>query len=232
MAQVTLWGASYSDVPAVELPKTGGGTARFDDTTDADATADDILSGKTAYVNGEKITGTGSGGGSVTQDQDGFIVLPPDGGGTPTVGGLEYETGSWTPGVDIARGQINFSGTHSVPPMYVALSDSTGTAISTTSTNVCCAFVDFYRLTGSATDMGASGPRYGLATYTYRSSGTNTSQAVNAITTTSDSDSASSVYHSKYWVTSTSFYPYSNSDSRYWKAGRTYKWIAVWPPTT
>lgn len=30
MAQnITLWGASYSDVPAVELPKTGGGTATF-----------------------------------------------------------------------------------------------------------------------------------------------------------------------------------------------------------
>lgn len=31
MAQITLWGASYSDVPAVDLPKTGGGEARFID---------------------------------------------------------------------------------------------------------------------------------------------------------------------------------------------------------
>lgn len=32
MAQnITLMGASYSDVPAVDLPKTGGGTARFRD---------------------------------------------------------------------------------------------------------------------------------------------------------------------------------------------------------
>ena len=29
MANVTLWGASYSDVPAVTLPQTGGGTVTF-----------------------------------------------------------------------------------------------------------------------------------------------------------------------------------------------------------
>lgn len=63
MAQnITLLGASYQAVPAVKLPKTGGGTAQFDDTTDATATAADIAQSKTAYVNGQKITGTASGG--------------------------------------------------------------------------------------------------------------------------------------------------------------------------
>ena len=33
MADVTLLGASYTDVPAVDLPQTGGGTARFYDGT-------------------------------------------------------------------------------------------------------------------------------------------------------------------------------------------------------
>ena len=31
MANVTLWGASYTDVPALDVPATGGGTARFID---------------------------------------------------------------------------------------------------------------------------------------------------------------------------------------------------------
>lgn len=64
MAQtISIAGASYPDCPAIEVPKTGGGTAVFVDSSDADATAADILAGKTAYVGGVKLTGTGSGGG-------------------------------------------------------------------------------------------------------------------------------------------------------------------------
>lgn len=61
-------GASYPDVPSVLLPKTGGGTAQFDDTTIATggASAADIASGKLAYVNGVLLTGTGSGGGGAS----------------------------------------------------------------------------------------------------------------------------------------------------------------------
>lgn len=55
---VTLMGASYSDVPAVQLPQTGGGTATFTDTSDASADASNINSGYSAYVNGTLINGT------------------------------------------------------------------------------------------------------------------------------------------------------------------------------
>ena len=64
MAQnVTIMGASYSDVPAVTLPKTGGGTARFTDVTPTTATDSDVASGKIYFKSdGTQSTGTSSGG--------------------------------------------------------------------------------------------------------------------------------------------------------------------------
>ena len=47
----------YNNVPEVDIPLVGGGTAKFMDTSDANAAAGDMLSTKTAYVNGSKITG-------------------------------------------------------------------------------------------------------------------------------------------------------------------------------
>ncbi len=65
MAQdITLLGASYSAVPAVLLPKTGGGTASFTDVTDTTATAADVAQGVYFYTAaGVRTAGSGSGGG-------------------------------------------------------------------------------------------------------------------------------------------------------------------------
>lgn len=65
MAQnITLLGATYSAVPSVLLPKSGGGTASFTDVTGTTATASDVASGKIFFAaDGTQTTGTASGGG-------------------------------------------------------------------------------------------------------------------------------------------------------------------------
>lgn len=70
MAQnITLLGASYSAVPAVNLPKTGGGTATFTDVTDTTATAADVATGKYFYTAaGVRTQGTNSGGGGTSKN--------------------------------------------------------------------------------------------------------------------------------------------------------------------
>lgn len=90
MAQnITLLGASYSAVPAVQLPKTGGGTATYTDVTDTTAAAADVAQGKYFYTAaGVKTEGTGSGGGggvTVTDEPNATgITCVITSGGSPT----------------------------------------------------------------------------------------------------------------------------------------------------
>lgn len=66
---ITLWGATYSAVPAVTLPKSGGGTATFTDVTDTTAAAADVAVGKYFYTaSGVRTQGTNSGGGGESKN--------------------------------------------------------------------------------------------------------------------------------------------------------------------
>lgn len=60
MAQnVVINGVTYQNVPSVEIPKSGSGTAAFYDTSDATLdSGNKMLSGNTAWANGVKYTGT------------------------------------------------------------------------------------------------------------------------------------------------------------------------------
>ena len=56
MAQnVIINGVQYENCPEVDIPKVGGGTAEFYDTTDADAAQGDVLTGKYYYKDGKKV---------------------------------------------------------------------------------------------------------------------------------------------------------------------------------
>ncbi len=67
MAQnVVINGVTYSDVPEVNIPKSGGGTAKFYDTAGADASASDILTGKTAFGPSGSVSGSMANNGSTS----------------------------------------------------------------------------------------------------------------------------------------------------------------------
>lgn len=94
MAQnVIINGVTYQSVPQVNIPKVGGGTAKFMDTGDATATASDILSGATAYINGVKITGQISGKSAETF--------------TPTTSDQTIASGQYLSGTQTIKGDSN-----------------------------------------------------------------------------------------------------------------------------
>lgn len=67
MAQdVIINSVTYADVPEVDIPKSGGGTAKFYDTAGGDAAAGDILSGKTAFGASGSISGSMANNGSTS----------------------------------------------------------------------------------------------------------------------------------------------------------------------
>lgn len=177
------------------------------DVTDTTATAADVALGKFFYdAAGIKTEGTGSGGGS------GF--------------GTDYEEGTYTPSQDIAMPTISFARTHTSAPTIVLMIDTNNNGVSNSS-NIGFLFFDAYKLYGAKFPYGTSSTACALILYSYLLSNTFTFGGHRTEYSYEDPGSESAGY-TRYWATESSFRPYSRSTSRYWRNGRTYKWIAIW----
>lgn len=189
------------------------------------------------YITGSTITGTAVTvsaselvSGSETKTANGTydvtnlasLIVNVSGGG-----GLTYEEGTYSPAEDIAKPTINFTNAHSKPPCIIAMSDSTGTGYYSANTNLVFGFFDTYQLTGEGYPYSSSVLRYGNAFYAYRTSSAITTGGKPLEHNYTESGSSGQEY-SRYWADESSFRPYSGSTSRYWRTGRTYKWIAIW----
>ena len=80
MAQnVVINGVTYQNVPEVDIPKSGGGTAKFFDTADADLEAAHLLTGQTCYGAAGAVQGSipnnGSAGGNIST-KAGTVTIP------------------------------------------------------------------------------------------------------------------------------------------------------------
>ena len=76
---IIINGVTYSAVPEVDIPKSGGGTAKFYDTSEADAASSDILNGKKAFGTSGEITGNMANNGSTSgtiSTKNGTVTIP------------------------------------------------------------------------------------------------------------------------------------------------------------
>lgn len=80
MAQnVVINGVTYQSVPEVDIPQSGGGTAKFYDTSGATASAANILTGTSAYGASGEVSGSmannGATGGTIST-KAGTVTIP------------------------------------------------------------------------------------------------------------------------------------------------------------
>lgn len=95
MAQnVVINGVTYQNVPEVDIPKSGSGTAKFYDTATADISAGDVLTGKTAFGATGSISGSMANNGSTSgtiSTKAGTVTIPQGytSGGTVSISATE-----------------------------------------------------------------------------------------------------------------------------------------------
>ena len=95
MAQnVIINSVTYQNVPEVDIPKSGGGTAKFYDTVSADISAGDVLTGKTAFGSSGEVSGSMANNGSTSgtiSTKAGTVTIPAGftSGGTVSISSTE-----------------------------------------------------------------------------------------------------------------------------------------------
>ena len=173
---------------------------------DANLVAGNIKSGTTIFG----VTGTYSGGGG---------------------SGLEYEEGTWTPSEETGYPTILFAKNHDTLPTMVSLTDI-GEGFTPTGTTAVTVwqYYDAWKMAGHGFPSSSNTLAYSYIDifYVSKSGGIGSTRVT---TSHNSSETGSDAQYPSYYVSTTAFMPYTNG-SRYYKAGRTYKWIAVWYPTT
>lgn len=76
---VIINGVTYSNCPEVDIPKSGGGTAKFYDTNEATIASGDVLTGKKGFGPNGEVSGSMANNGSTSGEIDtkaGTVVVP------------------------------------------------------------------------------------------------------------------------------------------------------------
>lgn len=152
-------------------------------------------------------------------------------------GGLEYETGIWTPSEDTIHGEIFFQKPHEKAPFFsiVFRDDYSGEKIpGTIGVEITTSLYDLYGegvpyQRGNQIDYGYS------TKYYYGSTQTNVVATTPLYKNPEDTSVEPDRFNVRFYLNNEKIMPYGNQPSQqqywdYYRAGIRYKWIAIWAP--
>lgn len=131
--------------------------------------------------------------------------------------GLEYEEGTYSPSTD-ELSTINFTNSHSKAPYIIIFADVSTTASATGNTLTSFTYMNVSAMFGNPLPYKTSESWAAVYTYTRIASNLNGANGAGQYTRNN--------------VTSSGFEPYAGTANFTCKSGQTYKWIAIWAPTS
>ena len=131
--------------------------------------------------------------------------------------GLEYETGTYTAAAD-SNPTINFAGNHANAPIFVLFVDSTGDAQTTSNRGTVCVLGNI----GAVVSGGVP----------YRDETADGIYATLYHGSSADASAGGLRSPISNNLTASGFTPFFGATTRTCQSGRTYKWIAIWAPTS
>lgn len=145
-------------------------------------------------------------------------------------GGLEYETGSFTPTANATYRTVNFAKTHTKPPAVTFCIDTTQLSTSGLNNATVWSFFDLEQLTGAAVYMGDRSYK-GIVLYT-EVSGTNIDAQYQALVYGSTETSQTGNYATRGFAkeASATFRTVNSQYTCNFNANRKYIWVAIWLP--
>lgn len=148
----------------------------------------------------------------------------------PVYDGYEYETGEWVPSEDAYRGSIPFVNTHTKRPTIALVYMNESEYDDTLNVNFGSAFIgveDFTNPLIANADASCYALNFPISR-TSNASGLSTTGGkiiTNALSATYEDVTAD---YQDFYTTKDGITPYTGATTRFWKANKHYKWVAIW----
>jgi len=143
-------------------------------------------------------------------------------------GGLVSESGTWTPSADTDADTITFANSHTKLPVLCVVFDNTNTSVTPNETVLAFQFIDYTNISTDGISRADTSKIYATINQLVLSSNSSTSNITRNCSKKSSLALASSEAYPRYWVTPTQINLHGLN--YYFRADRTYKWLAIWPP--